>query len=500
MAASAQITNPPANTRSLSLRDCIHLALQDNLGLRIQHLTVEIAGDSLSGAYGPYDPTLSFNASRGYVAEPGDYDPRKFNPYFQSDITTSKLGPELSGQTPFGFSYDLSGGVQKNQAITDFRSDPSDAAFFPGGIRSTNDYNAAVNLAMRQHLLKDFWIDSSREVLLARRAALKISQQALRFQIMTTLLAVELAYNDLIDSREEIRAQEQALALRREFVAETLRRVQVGDLPPLDNAQAQTQLQNTLTALASARETFAARQNTLIGLLADDYRKTWADVDLQTADALVALPADVSRSRSFQSALANRPDLIEARLEVEKRAVMVKFSLNQVFPSLDLIGTYGGLGSENDSGGSALNDALSVRYPEYSYGIVVSYPLSNVRARGDYRASKAAKKIAELQLQKAEQDVLLQVADLVNRVGYRFNQVDSTHQARLYAEAALEAETKKFQAGFTTSFAVLQYQEILTQARTAEIRAQVDYNNVLAQLAFAEGTTLERHHLSLELK
>jgi outer membrane protein len=347
--------------------------------------------------------------------------------------------------------------------------------------------------------LKNFWIDSDREVLQARRTELKMTQQALRFQVMTTLLAVELAYNDLLDSREEIRVQEQALAVRREFVAETERRVQVGELPPLENAQAQTELQNTLTALAAARETFAARQNVLIGLLADNY-KNWIDLILQPTDTLVALPPEADRSRSFLLALSHRPDLIEARLEVEKAGVMVKFRLNQLFPSLELVGSYGGLGGEPFSGGTSLNDALSVRYPEYSYGMVVSFPLSNVRARGDYRASKAAKNIAELQLQKAEQDVLLQVADFVNRIGFRFSQVDSTRQARVYAEAALKSEAEKFQNGFTTAFVVLQYQEILTAARTAEIRAMVDYNNTLAQLAFAEGTILERDHLSLEVK
>ena len=96
--------------------------------------------------------------------------------------------------------------------------------------------------------------------------------------------------------------------------------------------------------------------------------------------------------------------------------------------------------------------------------------------------------------------MLLQVADFVNRVESRFSQVASTRQARTYAETALEAENKKFQNGFTTSFVVLQYQEILTAARTAEIQAQVDYNKLLAQLAFAEGTTLERNHLSLEVR
>jgi outer membrane protein len=497
--ASAQITNAPTNSRPLSLRDCIDLALKHNLNLRIEHLTLEIAGDAVSSAYGPYDPTLTLNAKHSYESALGDFDPRKFNPYFPSEMSTDTIGSSLSGKAPIGFSYDLGGSVRRNAAITDFQSDPDVAALFPGGIRSTNSYDATVGLFMRQHFLKDFWIDSDREVLMARRTELKISEQGLRFEIMTTLLAVELAYDDLIGAREEITVQEKALELRRQFVVETKRRVEVGDLPPLDDAQAETQLQNTLTALAAAREVFAARMNSLISLLTDDF-KEWADVDVQPADALEARPVEINRSRSFQCALTNRPDLIEARLSVQKSGVMVKFRFNQLFPSLDMFGGYGGLGSTISSGGGSLDQAFSFSNPEYSYGLEASFPLDNVSARANYRGSKAAKKIAELQLQKAEQDVLFQVADYVNRVGSRFSQVGSTHQARTYAEAALKSETEKFQNGFATSFEVLQFQEILTSARTAEIRAEVDYNKILAQLAFAEGTILERHRLSLEVK
>jgi outer membrane protein TolC len=497
--ASAQTTNSPANTRPLSLRNCIDLALTRNLDLRIQHLTVEMAGDALSSAYGVYSPNFSFDATHSYESDLGSFDAKKFNPYMPAKITTDKLGADLNGKVPFGFSYDFGGTVRKNEAITDFNYDPGDAVFFPGGIRSTNDHDAAVSLNMRQHLLKDFWIDSDREVVLVRRTDLKMTQQALRLQIMATLLAVELSYYDLIAARDEIHVREEALKLRRQFVADTQRRVQVGDSPPLDDAQAETQLQNTLTQLAAAREIYSASQNHLISLLTDDF-KSWVGEELQPTDALQSNPVAVNRSDSFQSALSQRPDLIEARLAVEKTGALVKFRLNQIFPSLDLVGSYGGLGSENYSGGDALNDAFATRNPIYSYGVVVSFPLDNASARGDYRASKAAKQIAELQLKKAEQDVLLQVADFVSSIEFRYSQVASTHQARIYAEAALDAETKKFQNGFSTSFMVLQFQETLTDARTAEVRAQVDYNKALAQLAFAEGTILEKHHINLEVK
>ena len=67
--------------------------------------------------------------------------------------------------------------------------------------------------------------------------------------------------------------------------------------------------------------------------------------------------------------------------------------------------------------------------------------------------------------------------------------MDSTRQARLYAEEALQAEQTKLEHGKSTSFVVLQLQNNLTAARSAEIRALADYNIALEQLAFDDGTT-----------
>ena len=82
----------------------------------------------------------------------------------------------------------------------------------------------------------------------------------------------------------------------------------------------------------------------------------------------------------------------------------------------------------------------------------------------------------------------------------RFQQVTATRAARIYAEAALDAEQKKLESGKSTSFVVLQLQRDLTSAASAEISALANYNNALAQLALDEGSTLERRHVSLEVK
>jgi outer membrane protein TolC len=206
----------------------------------------------------------------------------------------------------------------------------------------------------------------------------------------------------------------------------------------------------------------------------------------------------VNRSESFQRALKHRPDLVEARLEVEKSQALVRFRMNQLYPALDLIGRYGGLGVATSSS-TAMSDASHFRDPLYYYGAVVSLPLSNVKERNSYRASKAQKQLAELELKKAEQAVLVQVADWVNRVESRFAQVSSTRRARAFAETALASEQRKLQNGLSTSFFVLQMQETLTQAQSSELRALADFNKALAQLAFSEGDTLAKHRLVLQI-
>ncbi len=499
LVTSAQDTNTPAATRSLSLRECINLALSRNLDLQIQQLSSDIARYNLSGSYAAYAPTFSMNARHDFVNQPADFDPQKFNPDFPYELQTDTLGSALLGKLPMGLSYDFSLAASEQNDRTDFSGSPEDARFYPFGIRSTNNYYSEARVTLQQHLLKDFWIDSDRQLILIRRKELRMSQEALRFQLMKTVLAVELSYYDLITAREQIRVQEKTLELRQQLVTETRRRVQVGDLPPLDMDQAETQLQNTLTALAAAREAYVAQQNALKNLITDSFQE-WADLELRPTDLLLAMPADVNRSDSFRRALGGRPDLIEARLAVEKSGVVVKFRLNQLLPNLDLVGRYGGLAVDPGSGGSAVNEAFRFSHPEYYYGVVLSFPVGNLSARGDYHASKASRQIAELELKKAEQEVLVQVADYVNRVKSRYSQVTSTRQARTYAEGALAAEQKKLQNGLSTSFVVLQLQEILTNARTAELQAMADYNKVLAQLAFAEGTILEKNRLTVEVR
>jgi outer membrane protein TolC len=130
----------------------------------------------------------------------------------------------------------------------------------------------------------------------------------------------------------------------------------------------------------------------------------------------------------------------------------------------------------------------------------MSIPLGNRTARYNYRGSKATQEQIALQLKQLQQTIIIQIENRIATTQTDYQRVQATREARVYAEAALEAEQKKLESGKSTSFEVLRLQRDLTAARSSEIRALADYNIDLAQLAFNEGSTLERRHVNLEVK
>src|SRR5262245_15758987 len=211
--------------RRLSLAECIDLALNSNLDLQIEQVEASLVRFSLNIAYGPYDPVFSIGADHTYIDAPGDFSPQKFNQDYPYEMTTRSGALGLIGNVPIGLSYRFDSGVGTKSATTDFNSNPDDASNFLSGVRHTNNAFANAGVELRQHLLKDFWIDQDREVIRLRRKDVQISEQAVRFELMKIVLAVELGYYDLIAAREGIRAEEKTFELNEQLLTETQRRV-----------------------------------------------------------------------------------------------------------------------------------------------------------------------------------------------------------------------------------------------------------------------------------
>ena len=68
--------------------------------------------------------------------------------------------------------------------------------------------------------------------------------------------------------------------------------------------------------------------------------------------------------------------------------------------------------------------------------------------------------------------------------------VDATRASRALAEKRLEAEEKRFQAGMTSSFFVLQAQRDLNVARNSELLALVEYAKSVVNYAAVQQSPL----------
>jgi outer membrane protein TolC len=476
-------------TRALSLNECIGLALEHNLDVRIQRYDPAVAELTLKSIYGAYDPEFVFQASTGLSTRESTFDPGTGLQSISSQSPFSSGGSTFRGQLPSGMSYDVNASARR----TSERSRPGE------------QYDGSVELNARQPLLKNFWIDGTRQQIQINQREVIISELAFRSQLMRTVTDVQLAYYELIFAIGSVKVQEKALQLAERLLAENKKRVEVGALAPLDEKQAESQVASSRADMIFAQRELAVRQNTLKRLITDDYL-AWHSVEIVPAESLVAVAEAVDRIESWRHGLQTRPDLLSLREEVEKQNIVLRYQQNQLFPALDLVGSFGYNGLDSSTNAvlanfdGVLDDIYQQRNPTYSVGAILSFPLGNRTARNRFRASQTSKERLLLQLKKLEQDILIEIDDALKLTQSNFERVDATRQARLYAEAALDAEQKKLENGKSTSFVVLQLQRDLTAALSSEIRALADYNRSLALLALSEASTLERRKINVSWK
>jgi outer membrane protein TolC len=266
----------------------------------------------------------------------------------------------------------------------------------------------------------------------------------------------------------------------------------------LDEKQSEAQAASSRADLLASQGSEDTAQRVLKNLLSDDYNK-WSKAHLLPTLALIAVPQKFDLQESWQNGLRLRPDLVQQRISLEKQGYIVRYQKNQILPQLDVVGTYGHAGSSTEYSG-VFNQFSTGDYPFWSYGGQVTMPLSQTSSRNNYRAAKATKEQIALTLRQLEQGVMIQIENAIASVNTSFQRVGATREARIYAEAALEAEQKKLASGKSTSFEVLRLQRDLTTSRSSEIRSLADYNIALAQLAQYEGTTLERRHVNLNIR
>ncbi|HEX7654948.1 MAG TPA: TolC family protein [Verrucomicrobiae bacterium] len=474
-----QSPTPPSN-HVLTLQDCLQAAIAHNFDVRIEQFEPQKAALDLQSAYASaYDPTFHFSIDRTY--DNNTWVVPSNSPPYPLISKTHSVSSSVDGKLPgFGTGYSLFGGT--------------DDGYAPG----PEGASSQLGFKVTQPLLKNFWIDGQRLAISAAKNNLKLSKQGLRQQLITTVTEVETAYYELIFQRDNLRVQQEAVDLAKKQLEDDKQRVQVGSLAPLDVQQDEAQVAQSLSGWISAQSTFSGALRNLKQLISDDYSRWLAD-DIIPALTLDAPLRSFDLQESWNLGLSQRPDILQARLNLEQMGIQLKYDRNQIFPSLDLTGTIGYNGAGNSSS-AALGPWGQSDRSYYSYGAELSIPLSNLGARSAYKSDKASQQQMVLSLKKLEQQIMTMIDNDIALARSAYANVTATKQARIYAEAALHSEEEKYKVGKSTTFTVLQLQNNLTKARSQELRALADYNVSLATLSQDEGISLERHQIEVSAK
>jgi outer membrane protein TolC len=131
-------------------------------------------------------------------------------------------------------------------------------------------------------------------------------------------------------------------------------------------------------------------------------------------------------------------------------------------------------------------------------GGVLSVPITNETADARYVQSKIALRRAKTNLRIQEQDVVLDVRTAVRELQNSIDGVKAAQRARIASAETLRAEQEKLRLGDATPHDVLEFDTLLREAESSEIRALQVYRSAIVALERAQGTLLDSTGIRVE--
>lgn len=473
----AGLATGQTSVKSLPLRECVERALANNLEIRAERINPSIQTWGVIGAQGVYDPVLT--GALHYQESTTPLDPGL------AALKEQTLQPTLglAGKLPTGAAYDFTASDTRRSgnSITNFN-------FL---------YTGQAGMSLTQPLLKNFGLGINSATIRIARKSKAIAVQNFIQLVMTKVTAVSSAYYDLVFAIEDHKAKIEDLNRAKELLAEDRRRVQVGVLTPLDVTQAEAGVAEREQAVILAARTIKDNENTLKRLICREVSE-FRGMTLVPVDYPLVQMIQTDVTASTRTALTERPDYRSAQETLARQNIVVQFSRNQLWPEIDLQGSYG-LNGRGRSFGGYTDNLTTGDSPVWGVGLAISIPLGNRQARSNYHMARLDADQLLINLKALEQDIIVQVDNAVGHVDANLESVKAAHEAARLAQESLAAEKKKLLAGTSTTFLVLQAQAQLATAQSAEIRARSDYSKSLVALDLAEGTTLSKNKIVLKL-
>jgi len=519
--------------RDLSLGEALSEALANNPDIAVAKTTVEQAGFGISGALGAFEPQLTLQSSLVHQVMP---IASVIGGSASGAVTSSDLlvGPRLSGLAPrFGTSY---------QASLTTRRQTTDNVF----TQLNPQYPSALAFAVTQPLLRGRKVDQARRQVEVARRNEQLTEAQFEQRVMDVAVQVEQSYWDLAFARENLLILSSGLALATQVVDANRRLVEQGVSAPIDVVEAEAQRATLRSNVFGAQNALTRAENTLKILLAPDTAAgIWSAALTPVTEPRV--PAtDLALDAALKGALTKRPELQQLGISSSINKTDVAYFKDQTKPQVDLVGSYttSGLAGSTfvnpggnpltssfgplferlntlsaaqglpplviDGGGDvgvppqfvgglgqSFTNLLRQNYPTVEVGVRIGVPFRNQTAEANLASSLVAGRRLDLQRRQVENAVAADVRNAMQGVASARATLETAVEATRLAEQQYASEQRKFEAGTSTVFLVLQRQSSLINTRSLRARAQADLSKSLALLNRATGRILDEHQITV---
>jgi len=284
------------------------------------------------------------------------------------------------------------------------------------------------------------------------------------------------------------------LSLAEKQMGETEERIRIGSLAETELAAAQAEVALRRENLINARGTLAKVKLSLLRLLNPSNDIDWnLEIIIEYNTTLPDVRLD-EIEKHVQVALKMRPDLNQARLQIERGELDVVMTKNGLLPRLDVFITFGKTGYA-DTFNRASDRIFRDNY-DASFGLIFDGIGRRRAEKAQYQRAVLSKQQLYRSLDNLMQLVQVDVRSAYIEVGRTYEQIAATAATQTYQEEKLRAETEKFRVGKSTSLLVGQAQRDLVISQIAHTETVVNYLKSLIDLYRLEGSLLQRRGIS----
>jgi len=479
---------PRAQTR-MSRRECISAALENNLDIKISRIEPLSAAARITGAWGPYDPALTGGISMAERKYPGgliDIQGVTIRaPSSKVAFVRGNLG--LQGLIPTGTSYNLAYSSRRHKSYG--------GSVFGGGGGEPAEYTGDISLELTQSLLRGLGLDVNLAQIHIAAINKEISEFELMRTVMQTVADVQSAYWELVFARENLEVRKKSLAVARDLLDRNRRRLAIGTAARFEVDQAEAGVAVREADIIAARAAVRDAEDRLKQVMNMRDDEAYWTAEIVVTDTAEMVDRAISLDDEIRLAHAERPEILQARKNIEAAETNLRVARNRVLPQVDVFGSYG-FSSRQLSYPKELEYLVRADDYAYAYGVTASVPIGNRTARAERIAAEHALKQAKLQLERFKHNIAVEIRQAVRNVTTNMRLVDANRATRELREKTLDDEQTRYEVGVSTSYQVLEVEEQLAEARSGELRAIIDYRKALVALDLADGTILPKNNIA----